>query len=188
MEGARPRCPPPFAQDPGNATARYEAGHKCTQRAHLLSGSLRKSCRNPPGGVKWDQRRKTRLHSLHHLPRRSIPSVAVLSSTISSYSSAALDIFCASRGFMLRPPITIPTHKRQLHPHLLSTVCIPFINSPSALPLTSDRSAEKHPIWLLLALLTFVVMSTTSSTATGEFPCVPSAQGPLPIRHAACPS
>ena len=55
-------------------------------------------------------------------PRPGLESSAVLSSNISSYFSTANDIFCASRGFMLRPPITKPTHKRQLHPNLLSTV------------------------------------------------------------------
>ena len=164
------------------------AGRGRGRHARLLSRLDYISGPGVPEGCKTGSGAECSLPSFHHLPRRPRWLLTALSSTISSYSSAALDIFCASRGFMLRPPITIPTHKRQLHPHLLSTVCIPFINSPSALPLTSDRSAEKHPIWLLLALLTFVVMSTTSSTATGEFPCVPSAQGPLPIRHAVCPS
>ena len=62
-------------------------------------------------------------------PRPRLQASAVLSSNISSYFSTANNIFCTSRGFMLRPPITKPTHKRQLHPNLLSTVSRSLLSS-----------------------------------------------------------
>ncbi len=96
------------------------------------------------------------------------PSAATsFSPTISSYPNVQTSIFCANRGFMLRPPIAIARHKLSFPPNsLTSTVGLqPYLSS--SLSHVVDPNSVNPSTWLPV-LSIFVVMSTTSSTVTGE--------------------
>ena len=107
----------------------------------------------------------------HHLrlclPSTSTSSIVSLSTISSPHSPHPRSriLFCQGRGFMLRPPIALPQHKRYLP--RCSTRLVRIISLPLLYLRFTFFSVEKLsicPIWLSL---TFAAMSMTNSIVTG---------------------
>ena len=92
----------------------------------------RQACRlkmpaTPEGGITHQKLLLRDFIPYHHHPAQTCVNVAFVSTfTISSHSILHPRIFCASRGFMLRPPIIISRRKDSYQPNRLSSflVCL----------------------------------------------------------------
>lgn len=117
---------------------------------------------------------QTTLTFNHHLrlclpftPTSSIVSLSTISSPHSPHPRSRI-LFCQGRGFMLRPPIAIPQHKRYL-PRCSNRLVRIILFSSSLLPQTYFFicSVEKLPLCPLWLSLTFAAMSMTNFIVTG---------------------
>lgn len=72
------------------------------------------------------RQRSSDLPSSSSLARNLCARRPPSSPTILSNAYSSLDILCASRGYMLRPPLTIARYKRLFHPNSRSSVSTRF--------------------------------------------------------------